>query len=104
MNYETSKILVRNTSNLPLCIPCRYKLGHFLDMAYKNCFLINTQSAYNVASIPLSLHPISNLSARSTLPLIDALMETVFENGIRVFEDADAVRQISDLVAKYPSI
>ena len=31
-------------------------------------------------------------------------METVLENGIRVFGDTDAVKQISDLVAEYPSI
>ncbi len=104
MDYETLKILVRNTSDLPLRIPRRHKLGHLLDMAYENCFFIDTRSAYNAASVPLSSHPLSVLGTEPTLPPTDVSMETVLENGIRVFGDANAVRQISVLVAEYPSI
>lgn len=42
MDYETTKILVRNASDRPLRIPRRHKLGHLLDMAYENCFLMDT--------------------------------------------------------------
>ena len=104
MDYETLKVLVRNTSDLPLCIPRRYKLGHFLDMAYENCFLFDTRSAYDAASVPPSLHHFFNLGVGPALPPTDASMEIVFENRIRVFGDTNAVRQISDLVAEYPSI
>ena len=104
MDYETFKILVKNASDLPLCVPRRYKLGHLLDITYNNCFLIDTESAYSTASVPLSSHPFSVLGAEPTLPPTDASMETVLENGIKVFGDADVVRQISDLVAEYPSI
>lgn len=104
MDYETSKILVKNASDLLLCVPRWHKLGHFLNMTYDNCFLIDTKSAYSAASIPLSSHPFSVLGAKPTLSPIGALMKTILENRIKVFEDADTIRQISDLVAEYPSI
>lgn len=104
MDYETLKILVRNTSYLPLCVPYWHKLGHLLDMAYKNCFFIYTQAAYDAVSVPPSSHPFSNFGTEPRLPLTDASMETVLHTGIRVFGDSNAVRQIADLVAEYPSI
>lgn len=104
MDYETSKVLVRNTSDLSLRIPRRHKLGHLLNIAYDNCFHLDTRSAYDTAFVPPSQHPFFNLGAGPTLPPTDASMETVLENGIRVFGDTNAVRQISDLVAEYPSI
>ena len=104
MDYEISKILVKNASNLPFCVPRWHKLGHLIEMTYNNCFLLDTESAWIAASLPPSLHPFFLLGAEPILPPTDALMETVLENGIKVFGDADAVRQISDLVAEYPSI
>ena len=92
MDYETSKILVRNASDRPLCVPHQHKLDHLLDMAYENCFLINSQSAYDVASVPPSSHSFSDLSTGPILPLADVSMETVLNNGIKVFGDASAVK------------
>ena len=77
MDYETSRILVKNASDQPLCVPRRHKLGHLLDMTYDNCFLINSQSAYNAASISPSSHLFSDLSAGPALLPTDASMETV---------------------------
>ena len=65
---------------------------------------MDTESAYNMASVPPSLHSFSNLSAGPILPPVDTSIKTIFENGIRVFGDASAVKQIFDLVVKYPSI
>lgn len=104
MNYETSKILVRNIFDLLLCLPRQHKLSHLLDMGYENCFLIDTQAAYNTASVPLSSHFFSNLDTKPMLLPTNALMETVPDNRIRVFKDSNAVRQIADLVAEYSSI
>ncbi len=103
MDYETLKVLVRNASDLPLRIPRWHKLGHILDIAYENCFLTDTRSAYDTASVPLS-SPFPNLGAGPALPPTDTLMEIALENGIRVFGNANAVKQISDLVAEYPLI
>lgn len=104
IDHETSKILVRNAFDLPFRMPRWHKLGHLLDMAYKNCFLVDIRSVFDAVSVPPSLHPFSNLGAGPTLPPTDASMETVLENGIRVFGNANIVRQISDLVAEYSSI
>lgn len=82
MDYETTKILVRNTFDRPLCILCRHKLGHLLDMTYKNYFFMDTQSAYDAASILPSLHSFSNLSTEPILLAVDTLIETVLRNGI----------------------
>lgn len=104
IDYKTSKILVRNTFDLPLCMSCWHKLGHFLDMPYKNYFLINTQAAYDAAFVLPFSHPFSNFGTEPTLPPTDALMETVLHNRIRMFGDSNTVKQIANLVAKYPSI
>lgn len=92
MDYKTTKILVRNAFDQLLRIFCRHKLGHLLDMAYKNCFLIDIQSAYEAAFIPPSSHSFFNLSARPILPPTDTSMETVLENGITVFGDASIMK------------
>ena len=104
MDYETSKILVRNASHRPLHVFCRHKLGYLLDMVYENCFFINTQSACDATFVLSSSHSFSNLSAGPTLSPTDASLETVLKNGIRVYRDASAMKQISELVAEYPSI
>lgn len=46
VDHETSKVLVRNTSNRPLRISCRQKLGHIVDIRYDNCFLADANSAF----------------------------------------------------------
>lgn len=104
MDYETSKILIRNAFDRLLCISRQHKLGYLLDMVYKNCFLIDTQSTYDTTFVPSSSHSFSNLDAGPTLPPTDTSIETVFENGIKVFGDASIVKQISDLVAEYASM
>lgn len=45
----------------------------------------------------------SNFSISLSLLLINSLIKTVFDNGIKVYGDADTIRQISELIAKYPS-
>lgn len=104
MDYKTLGILVKNASDQLLCVTCRHKLGHFLDITYNNCFLIDTQSAYEAASVLPSLHSFTDPNAGFALPLLDASMKTVLENGIRVFGDASTVEQISNLVTEYSSI
>lgn len=104
MDYKTSKILIRKASDWPLCILGQQKLGHLLDIAYENYFLKDTKSAYDTAAISLSLHFFFNLSAEPILPPTDSLMETVLKNGIRIYGDASAVKQIFDLVVEYPFI
>lgn len=104
IDYKAQKILVKNTSDWPLYVPSWQKLSHLLDIAYDNCFFWDIWTAYDSATISSSSHLFSNLSARFTLLPTDFPMETLLDHGIRVYRDASAVKQISDLVAEYPSI
>lgn len=61
-------------------------------MAYQNCFLIEIYSAFDTATVPPSLHSISNLNAWFTLWPTDFLIETVLKNGIKMYGDASTIR------------
>lgn len=85
-------------------IPRYHKLGHLLDMAYNNYFLIDTQFLYNLAAFLSSLQFFSNLSTGLLLSLIDSSIEIVLDNEIKVYRNTAVVKQISELVLQYPSI
>ena len=51
MHHDTKKVLVRNTSDRPLRILHRQKLGHVVDIWYNNCFLADVESAFNSATV-----------------------------------------------------
>lgn len=42
VDYKILKILIKNIFDQLLHIFRRHKLGHLFDIAYNNCFLINT--------------------------------------------------------------
>lgn len=104
IDHKTSKVLVRNTSNHPLYISRRHKLGHVVDIAYDNCFLADTQVIFNLAAFPPAALPFLDLGAGSTLAPRNTLIETQLNNGVRVYGDSAAVKEISELVAKSSSI
>lgn len=104
MDYKIIKILIKTASDQLLRDPHQHKLGPLLYMAYKNNFLIDTISSYNAASVPQSFHSFSSLSTGPNLLSTDTLMETVFKNGTKMFRHTSNVKQISYLVAEYPSI
>ena len=104
VDYRTLKVFVKNASNESLHIPRHHKLGHLIDIAYDNCFLTNTQSALDIAtSPPLSYQPPSYTNDSPFLAT-DPSMKTVLDNGVKVYGDAAAIKQIADLVAEYPTI
>lgn len=49
VDYQISKILVKNTSSQMLYVLRRYKLGHLINIAYKNYFLADTHSIRSAA-------------------------------------------------------
>lgn len=104
VNYKTLKILIKNAFDQPLYILRWYKLDYLPDMTYDNYFLMDTWFAYDTAVIPPSSHFFSNLNVGPTLLPTNFLIETVLDNGIRVYRDVGIVNQISDLVTEYPSI
>lgn len=104
INHETTKVLVKNTSNQPLRILRCQKLGHVVDIRYDNYFLADTKSALNSATFP----PQASLFFKYKLSCIsipaDPSMKTRLDNGVRVYEDEHAVILLVQLVVKYPSI
>ena len=104
VNYTITKILVSNTSNRPLCIPRHQKLGHVVDICYENYFSADAQATFSFAAFLPKAQPFFNLYAGVALAPTDTLMETQLDNGVRIYEEKVAVREISELVAQYPSI
>lgn len=104
VNHITTKILVSNTSDCSLRIPRHQKLSHIVDICYKNCFLADAQATFDSAAFPPRAQPFFNLHAGVALAPTDTLMEMQLDNGVRVYGDEAAVREISELVAQYPSI
>ena len=104
MHHDTKKVLVRNTSDRPLRISCRQKLGHVVDIRYDNCFLADVESAFNAATVPPQTTPFFEHELFWAPTPTDPSMETTLDNGVRVYGDEHAVTLLSQLVAKYPSI
>lgn len=104
VDHTTTKILVSNTSDRSLRIPQHQKLGHIVDICYENCFLAEAQATFNSAAFSPRAQPFFDLHAEVALASRDTLIETQLDNGVRVYGDEVAVREISGLVAQYPSI
>ena len=104
INHHTSKILVRITSDQPLRIPRWHKLGHLIDIAYNNCFFMDERAAINSTTFSLSSQSLSDFSVVLSLCQTDSLLETMLDNGVKVYGDTIAVKQIAELVAEYPTI
>ncbi len=104
VDHQTSKVLVRNTSSQTLHILCCHKLGHLIDIIYENCFLADTHSIRDTATFPPSSQHLSSHDTGSSLLPTNSSLEMVLSNRIRVYRDSAAIKQIAELVAKYPTI
>lgn len=104
INYTTTKILVSNTSDCPLCIPQYQKLSHIVDICYENCLLADAQVTFDSAAFPLRTQLFFGLHAGIALAPTDMPLKTQLSNGMRVYRNEVAVKEISELMAQYPSI
>lgn len=104
VDHTTTKILVSNTFDRLLRIPRHQKLGHIVDICYKNCFSADAQATFDSAAFPPRAQPFFDLHAGVALAPTDTLMEMQLDNGMRIYGDEVAIREISELVAKYPTI
>lgn len=104
VDHTTTKILVKNISNYPLCIPRYQKLRQLINICYKNCCLADTKTTFNLSVFLLRVQLFFNLHVRVLLAPTDTLIEMQLENGIRIYKDKVVVKEISELVAQYPSI
>lgn len=104
IDHETSKVLVRNDSSQTIRVLHGHRLGHVVDIAYKNCFLTDAYSIRDAATSPPSSQHLPNPDPSSFFLPSDTFLETILSNGVKVYGDATAVRQIAELVAEYPTI
>ena len=104
VDHKTLKVLVRNGSSQAIQVPRHHRLGHIVDINYKNCFLANAHSVRDAATSPPSSQHLPKPNAVSSLLPSDSFLETVLSNRIKVYGDATAVRQIANLVAEYSTI
>lgn len=104
MHHDTKKVLVRNTSDRPLHISRRQKLGHVVDICHNNCFLANVKSAFYSATVPPQTTLCFEHEFSWAPTLTDSSIETMLDNRVRVYGDKHAVTLLSQLVAEYPSI
>lgn len=104
IDHETSKVLVRNTSNRPLRVSRRQKLGHIVNIRYDNCFLADADSAFQSATVPSRIQPLFEQEPSLAPNPTEYSMETKLHNGVRVYGDPHAVAQLAQLVADYSSI
>ena len=104
MHHGTRKVLVRNTSDRPLRILRRQKLGHVIDIRYNNCFFADVESVFNSATVTPQAAPFFEHKLSWAPTPTDPFMETMLDNGVRVYGDKHAVNLLSQLVAEHPSI
>lgn len=104
VDHETSKVLVRNNSNQTIQVLRRHRLDHIVNIAYENCFLTDAYSVRDAGTFKPSSQHLHKPDAVSSLLPSNSSLETVLSNGIKVYGDVTAVRQIADLVAEYPTI
>ena len=104
IHHDTKKVLVRNISDRPLRISRRQRLGHVVDIRYDNCFLADTETAFDSATIPPQTTPFFEHGPFCTPTPTDPSMVTTLENGMSVYRDKHAVALLAQLVAEYPSI
>lgn len=97
-------ILVRNAFNEALCISRHPKHGHLIDIAYNNCFLTETRSVLDSATAPPLLYQLLGYNDKFSIFSTYPSMETVLNNGVKVYRDVAAVGQIADLVLEFPTI
>lgn len=100
VDHITTKYLVKNTFDCMLHILWHQKLSHIVDICYDNYFLINAQVALDFATFPPRAQPFFDLDASIALAPSGAPMEIQLENGIRVYKNATAIKEIFQLVAK----
>lgn len=104
VNHTINKILVKNISHRPLHILQHQKLSHILDICYKNCFLADFEAIFDFAAFLPIAQVFFDLYARIALILTDFFIKTQLDNNVRIYKDTVTIKEIFQLMTKYPSI
>lgn len=103
MYHDTEKILVKDTTEQPLCILHCQKPGHIVDICYDNCFLADAECIFNLITVSLQTAPFFEHKISCTLTPTDLSIETKLDNKIKIYGDIHAVELLAQLVAEYSS-
>lgn len=101
IDVETMKVLIRNTSNLPLRISHQHQLGYTVSINYNNCFF---ESALQVIVFPFKTLPFFEHEFSYIPTPTDSSIETRLDNNRRVYGDKQAVTFLAQCVVEYLSI
>ena len=104
IHHNTTKVLVRNTSDQPLRILRHQKLGHVIDIRYDNCFLADAKAALNSAIIPPLTAPFFEHKPSCASISTDLYMEKTLDNEVKVYRDEHAATLLAQLVAEFFTI
>lgn len=97
-NSLTCKILVMNTLYCPLLLLRRQRLGTLTEVLYDNCFQLFLYQ--DLAEHSLTHNFLSNYKPTIEITSLCSNLETCFPNGIRVYDNSEAVERIANLVNK----
>ncbi len=102
--HDTTKVLVWNISDRPLCISCHQRLGHVVDIHYDNCFLDDAKAAFNSATVPPLTAPYFEHKPSCAPTPTDPSIERTLDNGVKIYGDKHAATLLAQLVAEFPTI
>lgn len=92
VDYQTSKILIKNVSNEAFYIFRYYKLEHLINIVYNNCFLTNAQFPFDKVNSPFLSYQFSSYSNKSLLLPTNSSIKTVLDNRVKIYENVAAVK------------
>lgn len=104
IDREIMKVLVRNTSNWPLCIFHQQKLSHDINLYYNNFFFAKTKSALQVVVFFSKTWPFFEYEFSCILTPTDLCIETRLDHSLKIYGDKQAVIFLTQCMVEYPSI
>lgn len=87
VDYETTKVLVRNTSDRAFCISRWQRLGHVVNICYDNYFFTQAESVLQAAAFPPKASPFFKYKSSCTPDPTNPSMEMRLDNSVRVYGD-----------------
>lgn len=98
IHLKTTKILVKNTSDQPLRILRRQRLGHVIDIHYNNCFLADARSDFNSVTVSPKVAPFFKHKPSCIQTSTNPFMKTRLDNEVGIYGDKYAVTLVKRLL------
>lgn len=102
LNYTSLKILIRNNTKHLIQIPMYHRLGWVTKVSFENCSA--ALADHDAVSTPPMSFFLFYERNDITIPPAGAGLEIELSNGIKIYDDGQAIEKIIRLVKKYSSI